>query len=56
MADATKNATLPKEVFAVEVPNHELLKLAYDAYLANSRQSSATTLKRGEVRGGGKKP
>lgn len=48
--------TLPKEVFAVEVPNHELLKLAYDAYLANSRLSSATTLKRGEVRGGGKKP
>jgi large subunit ribosomal protein L4 len=32
------------------------LKLAYDAYLANSRQSSATTLTRGLVRGGGKKP
>ena len=29
--------TLPKEVFAVEVPNHELLKMAYNAYLANSR-------------------
>lgn len=52
----TKKATLPKEVFAVEVPNHELLKLAYDSYLANSRKSSATTLQRGEVRGGGKKP
>ena len=49
-------ATLPKEVFAVEVPNHQLLKLAYDAFLANSRLSSATTLQRGEVRGGGKKP
>jgi large subunit ribosomal protein L4 len=49
-------ATLPKSVFAVEVPNHELLKLAYDSFLANSRLASATTLQRGEVRGGGKKP
>ena len=48
--------TLPKEVFAVEVPNHELLKMAYNAYLANSRQVSATTKQRGEVSGGGKKP
>ncbi|RYX78820.1 50S ribosomal protein L4 [bacterium] len=60
MADATKPATtktaLPAEVFNVEVTNHELLKLAYDSYLANSRQASATTLQRGEVRGGGKKP
>jgi len=53
----TANTTvLPAEVFEVEVRNHELLKLAYDAYLANSRQSSATTLTRGLVRGGGKKP
>ncbi len=62
MADTTKPATtpkavaLPKEVFNVEVTNHELLKLAYDSYLANNRLASATTLKRGEVRGGGKKP
>src|SRR3990167_8444047 len=60
MADATKPATtktaLPAEVFNVEVTNHELLKLAYDSYLANSRQANATTLQRGEVRGGGKKP
>ena len=58
MAETTTpaKATLPKEVFAVEVPNHQLLKLAYDAFLANGRQSSATTLQRGEVRGGGKKP
>jgi len=48
--------TLPKTVFAVDVPNHELLKMAYEAYLANNRQASATTLRRGEVRGGGKKP
>jgi len=52
----TKKTTLPKEVFAVDVPNHELIKLAYDSYLANSRLASATTLQRGEVRGGGKKP
>lgn len=49
-------STLPSEVFAVEVKNHELLKLAYDAYLANSRTSAASTKTRGEVRGGGKKP
>ncbi|MDO4902262.1 MAG: 50S ribosomal protein L4 [bacterium] len=53
MAEKT---TLPKSVFAVEVRNHELLKLAYDAYLANNRLASATTKQRGEVRGGGKKP
>lgn len=47
---------LPKTVFNVDVQNHELLKLAYDSYLANSRQASATTKTRGEVRGGGKKP
>lgn len=60
MAETTKAAApktvLPKEVFAVEVTNHELLKLAYDSYLANNRLASATTLQRGEVRGGGKKP
>ena len=49
-------ATFDKEVFGLEVENHELVKLAYDAYLANSRSSHAKTLKRGEVRGGGKKP
>ena len=53
MAETTK---LPKNIFDVEVTNHELVKLAYDTYLANARQASATTLQRGEVRGGGKKP
>lgn len=48
--------SLPKEIFAVDVPNHELLKLAYDSYLANARTSGATTKTRGEVSGGGKKP
>lgn len=58
MAESTKpaKAALPKSIFEVDVPNHELLKLAYDAFLANSRQASATTKTRGEVRGGGKKP
>lgn len=57
MAETTSTrTTLPKTVFNVAVPNHELLKLAYDAYLANARLASATTLKRGEVSGGGKKP
>ena len=60
MAETTKTTqaktTLPKEVFSVEVKNHELLKLAYDAYLSNARLASATTKTRGEVSGGGKKP
>ena len=59
MPETTKTATktaLPSDIFAVEVKNHELLKLAYDSYQANSRTSSATTTQRGEVSGGGKKP
>jgi large subunit ribosomal protein L4 len=58
MAEATNptTSTLPKDIFSVEVPNHELLKLAYDAYIANNRLASATTKTRGEVSGGGKKP
>lgn len=59
MADAVKTqakTTLPKEVFAVDVNSHDLLKLAYDSYLANSRTSAARTKTRGEVSGGGKKP
>ena len=51
-----KATSLPSSVFAVDVPNHELLKLAYDSFLANGRSAHATTLQRGEVRGGGKKP
>lgn len=61
MAETTKPAAakavaLPKEIFNVEVTNHELVKLAYDSYLANNRGANATTLQRGEVSGGGKKP
>lgn len=53
---ATTTPTLNKAIFNIGVTNHELLKLAYDSYLANSRKVSATTKRRGEVRGGGKKP
>jgi large subunit ribosomal protein L4 len=53
---ATTAATLDKKVFSVEVKNHNLLKQAYVAYLANGRINSAKTKKRGEVSGGGIKP
>ena len=49
-------AELNNDIFGLSVENHELIKTAYDTYLANSRSSHAKTLKRGEVRGGGKKP
>jgi len=52
----SSSTTLPKEIFAVEIPNHQLVKLAYEAYLANGRNNYAKTLKRGEVSGGGRKP
>ncbi len=53
---AKPSASLPEEIFAVEVKNHELLKLAYNVYLAESRTSAARTKTRGEISGGGKKP
>lgn len=53
---ATTAAKLDKTVFGVVPENHELLKLAYTAYLANGRENLAVTKKRGEVSGGGKKP
>lgn len=55
MAETT-TPKLSKDVFGVEVTNHELLKLAYDSHLAAQREASAVTKRRGEVRGGGKKP
>src|SRR3989337_1692819 len=54
--ERTTKPSLLKTVAAVEVTNHELLKLAYDSYQANARLASATTKQRGEVSGGGKKP
>lgn len=62
MADTVKTTaksaatTLPKDVFGVDVANHELVKRAYEAYLANGRGNLAQVKTRGLVRGGGKKP
>jgi large subunit ribosomal protein L4 len=55
-AKATTSAKLDESVFAVLPENHELLKLAYTAYLANGRDNLAVVKTRGLVRGGGKKP
>lgn len=53
---ATTPAKLEKSVFGVSADNHELLKAAYVAYLANGRGNSAQTKTRGLIRGGGRKP
>ena len=45
MAETTRT-TLPKTVFAVNVPNHKLLKLAYDAYLATQGYNDLTRQRR----------
>lgn len=55
-AKATAPAKLDAKVFGVAVTNHQLLRQAYDAYLANGRDNLAVTKTRGLVRGGGKKP
>lgn len=53
---ATAATKLSADVFGVMPENHELLKLAYTAYLANGRDNLAVVKTRGLVRGGGKKP
>ncbi len=53
---ATAPVKLDKAVFDVSPGNHELLKNAYNLYLASGRKNSAVTKTRGLVRGGGKKP
>jgi large subunit ribosomal protein L4 len=55
-AKASTPAKLDKAVFGVDVKDHQLLKDAYLAYLANGRTNNAVAKKRGEVRGGGRKP
>jgi len=55
-AKATTPAKLDAGVFGVEVTNHQLLRQAYDTYLANGRDNLAVVKTRGLVRGGGKKP
>lgn len=53
---STVTVKLDKKVFGNTVVNHELLKQAYVAYLANGRGNLAVTKTRGLVSGGGKKP
>jgi large subunit ribosomal protein L4 len=53
---ATTAAQLNASVFDVLPENHELLKLAYVAYLANGRENFAQVKTRGLVSGGGRKP
>lgn len=53
---STAPVKLDKSIFSLKVDNHDLLKQAYVAYLANARVNLAQTRKRGEVSGGGKKP
>src|ERR1700724_3784873 len=53
---AATAAKLDQTVFATEIKNHDLLRQAYLAYLANGRRNLAVAKSRGEVRGGGRKP
>ncbi len=55
-AKATTAAKLDKAVFDVAPKSHDLLKQAYNTYLANGRGNFAVTKTRGLVSGGGKKP
>jgi len=55
-AKAATPAKLDKNIFGVEVKSHQLLKDAYLSYMAGGRTNNAVTKRRGEVRGGGKKP
>lgn len=55
-AKATSPAKLDKTVFAGDVESHELVRLAYEGFNQDERDNLAKTLKRGEVRGGGRKP
>ncbi len=54
-AQQESGVKLDKAIFGLEA-NHELVGQAYRTYLANGRLATATTLSRGNVRGGGKKP
>lgn len=55
-AKATTPAKLDAKVFGVEVADHQLVKQAYEMYLANGRDNLAVVKTRGLVSGGGKKP
>lgn len=47
---------LDAAVFGIEDVNEQLVGQAYRTYLANGRSAAASTLKRSQVAGGGKKP
>lgn len=53
---AATAAKLDKAIFGVALKNHDLLKSAYLAYLANGRKNLAITKTRGLISGGGRKP
>lgn len=53
---AASAAKLDMAVFGAMPENHDLLKAAYVAHLANRRDNLAVAKTRGLVRGGGKKP
>lgn len=55
-AKASTPAKLDKKVFGLKVTDHQLVKGAYEAYLANGRSNLAKAKTRGDVRGGGSKP
>jgi len=55
-AKAATPVKLDKDVFGVEVANHQLVRQAYDTYLANGRLNLAVVKTRGLVSGGGRKP
>jgi large subunit ribosomal protein L4 len=55
-AKASTPAKLDKAVFGLEVKDHQLLKDAYLSYTAAGRTNNAVAKRRGEVRGGGRKP
>src|SRR5579859_3927546 len=55
-AKTTTPAKLSKEIFGLKVENHQLLKDTYLSYQASARQGGAKTKRRGDVRGGGRKP
>lgn len=55
-AKSAAKVTLDKNIFGVVPENHQLLKDAYVAYLANGRVNLAKTKNRGEVSGSTKKP
>lgn len=55
-AKASTSVKLDKSVFGQMVNDNQLLKDAYLAYMANGRTNNAAAKRRGEVRGGGRKP